>query len=99
MGSVHSHEHYREYNSSHLYHRMHAHPAVAVRNRWRLLRRGWSLVSGTGSIYFSRHIGLQALAGAAEHQEWRRAGKILATVVDSPSMMMIAFIITLREIM
>jgi len=44
-------------------------------------------VSGTGSIYSARGIGLQASAGvaASEHQEWSRAGKILATVMDSPS--------------
>jgi len=42
----------REYDYLHSYHWVHAHPAVTVRNRWRLLRPGWSLVSATGSFYF-----------------------------------------------
>jgi hypothetical protein len=42
-------------------------------------------VSATGSFYSARCIGLQASVGAAEHEARSRAGKILATVVDSPS--------------
>jgi len=42
-------------------------------------------VSGTGSFYSARGIGLQASAGAAKHEARSRAGKILTTVVDSPS--------------
>jgi len=47
--------------------------------------RGWSPVSGTGSFYSARGIVLQASEGAAEHKARSRAGKILTTVMDSPS--------------
>ena len=40
--------------------------------------RWYWLARGIGGI------GLQASAGAAEHEARSRAGKILATVVDSP---------------
>jgi len=57
------------------------------RHRERQFRnaRGRSPVSGTGSFYSARSIGLQASAGAAEHEARSWAGKILATVVDAPS--------------
>jgi len=50
----------REYGSSHPWHGVHAHPAVAARNRWRLYQQGWSPVSATALFYSANGIGSQA---------------------------------------